>query len=176
MQMYKLKFARCLPGDRVDIAEVAVCASSAEQARDLVAQVYELGASAVEWGEVTRIKPSVQLLSRREVSRSLSTATADVVDVRHASTATFPDERPAEEYWHVVSAVAEILAENDEHAAIKLARAIRCEMAGEPPRRSCKDLEISCERVTRPRSIAPAERQALYNEVRLVPGGAGRPR
>jgi hypothetical protein len=177
MQMYRVKFARRLSGDTVDLGDMLVCAGSQDMARDAVAQFHDLGASSVEW-DISRVKPSVYQISRREVRHCISTAMATAVDAHNATTATFPNETEnmRDEFWFVVQAIANIKAEHEESATTKLASALAREMAGVKQKSSCRELEIRCERIEiRPRTSA-IERQAVYSERRFMQGGAVRPR
>jgi hypothetical protein len=176
-QMYRVKFARKLSVDTVDLGDVIVCAGSQEQAGDFVAQLYGLGSSAVEW-DISRVKPSLYQVSRREVHNSLSTAMATTVNAAYASCATFPGvtENQPDEFWFEVQITARIRAEHEHRAALKLSQAVAREMTGEPQKSSCKELDIRCDRTEYHAKQPAMERQAIYTDVRFVPGGAGRPR
>src|ERR1700738_4588427 len=139
--MYRVRFARKLPGDMVDMGDCVICAGNADMARDAVAAVLGFAVSHAEF-EVVRVKPSLYLIGRREVHKSLSSASAQIVDASVRSTATFPGvtESLPEECWHEVSASANIRAEDQEAAIIKLSQAIMREMTGAKQKSSAREL------------------------------------
>lgn len=177
MQMYRAKFARRLSSDIVDLGDVVVCAGSQDMARDVVAQIYGLRNSSVEW-DISRVKPSIYQVSRREVRHSISTVSATIINAAYASSATFPNETEnmPDEFWFAVQATANIRAEHEHHAALKLSQALAREMNGEKQKSSCKDLEIRCDRTEYHARPSAMEKQSIYSEYKFVPGGAGRPR
>jgi hypothetical protein len=177
MQMYRVKFARRLIGDVVDLGDMIVCAGTQDAARDTVAVLLAIGVSGTEW-DISRVKPSIYQVSRREVRNSISTVTADLVNPAFATMATFPGttENRAEQFWFSVQATARIRAENEEDAIVKLAAGLEREMAGTLHKPSFQDLDIRCDRAElHPRSPA-VEKQSIYTDIKIVHGGAGRPR
>jgi len=177
MQMYRVKFARRLTDDLVDLGDVIVCVNSQEAACDAVASLYGFSASAVEWN-VSRVKPSFYQVSRREVHHSIPTVDAELINAALASTATFPGttENAPDEYWFSIEAKASIRAENEQAAAVKLSQAIGREMTGQPQKRSCRELDIKADRSEYHVRQSRTEQQALYTEHRFFNGGAGRPK
>jgi len=177
MQMYRVRFARKLADDMVDLGDALVCAASQEMAGDMVAHILGIRFSATEM-EVSRVKPSFYQLSRREVNHSMTTSLATAIDADNASSATFPNQtetRP-DEYWYAVMAIANIRAENDEHAISKLSHAIMRDITGEKQKSSTRELEIRCDRTEwHPRQSA-LEQQALYSYPRIFQGGDTRSR
>ena len=175
MQMYRVKFAIPIEGDQVDLGDCVVCAQSRENAAELMIMWLGLPRSTVEL-EVERMKPSLYQISRRVVTNSINTVTAETVNAAHASSATFPGvtETQTERHWHSVVAAAQIKAENENEAIVMLSRAIAREMSGEQQKRSCQDLTIQCDRAEfHPRSPA-VEQNALFKEHRIFKGGDGR--
>jgi hypothetical protein len=177
MQMYRVKFARKLQDDMVDMGDVLVCANSQEAAITLVGYHLDLRMTETEM-EVSRVKPSIYQISRREVKNSISAIGANTFDAGAASSATFPGvtESLPSEYWHSVAVQANIRAENEEVAVSRLATSVIRNMQGEGPKGFCKDLDIKCDRGdlhVRPSSL---EENALYTFRQIFAGGAGRPR
>lgn len=177
MQMYRVKFALPLAENMVDLGDVLVCAASNELAQDLVCQVLEIRRSDAQF-DVARIKPSLYQLGRKEAKNSLATADALLVDANLASSATFPgvtENKPDEFWWNVV-AQANIRAEHETLAILKMATALQREMRGEQQKGSLRDLDIKCDRMEyhpRPPAI---EKNALYAVTRILQGGATRSR
>lgn len=172
MQMYRVKFAKKIDPDTVDIGDVVVCAGSREAAMDMVAQVLELARSGTEM-DVSRVKPSLFQVSRRTVKNSVATFDGNTIRDDVVSVATFPGttENMPDEFWYSVVASASIRAENEEAAISKIAKAIVREASGEKQKASCKDLDIQCDRTEyHPRSPA-VERNALYTFRRIFQGG-----
>jgi hypothetical protein len=175
MQMYRVRFARKLPNDIVDIGDCVICAATADSARDGVAAVLFFPISTAEF-EIIRVKPSLYLIKREKINKSLSSAQAKIVDADEAVTGTFPGvtESMLDEHWFETAASAHIKAENEEAAISKLARGIIREMNGEKQRSSTRELEIKCDRKElRPRTPA-TEENALYTHLRFFEGGSAR--
>lgn len=173
--MYRVRFARSLPNDMVDMGDCVVCAGNADAARDGVSAILRFPVSTAQF-EIIRVKPGLHLIGRREVHKSLSSSQASIVDSNVASIATFPGvtENLQNEYWHEVVASASIKAENGEAAIIKLARGIVREMSGEKQKSSTRDLDIKCDRKEF-RAPSPAlEQNALYTHLRFFEGGSAR--
>lgn len=173
-QMYRVKFAIQLPGDMVDMGDCLVCTQNQDAACDAVKQILELN-NNTEF-DVSRVKPSFHQLSRREVKASLSTFDADAVDQRVASVATFPlnSETWPDQFWHAVEAKANIRAENENEAILKLAKSIVREMSGERQKTSCRELDIVCDRAEyHPRTPA-IEKQSIYTHHQIFHGGSAR--
>src|SRR6266702_1266859 len=107
MQMYRVRFARTLPDDLVEMGDCIVCASNNDAARDMVAAIVGFPATVAQF-EIVRIKPSLYLIGRRDVKHSLSAADGTAVDADNASAATFPgvSESMRDEHWYSVQAQA----------------------------------------------------------------------
>ena len=147
MQMYRVRFARKLLNDLVDLGDCVACSSTAEGAQEMVATIIGFPPSTAEF-EVVRVKPSLYLIGRREVRRSMSSVDAHVVDASLACRATFPNttETMADEYWYAVQASANIKAEDKQSAIAKLARGIVRALRGEKQKFNTRDLEIKSDR------------------------------
>lgn len=172
MQMYRVQFARKLQGDAVDQGDVIVCAANQDSARDMVATVLQLPGNGVEY-KVSRVKPSLHVLRRQQVSKAMVTVDGKAVDAGKATMATFPGvtEGRRDEFWYAVEATASIRAGDENEAIVKLAKSIQREMAGEAPKGTTKELDIKCERREhRPRAPA-VEQNGLYAVTRLFQGG-----
>lgn len=173
-QMYRVKFARQLADGMVDMGDCLIVAQNQDAACDAVRIILEIDKNT-EF-DVSRVKPSFYQIARREVKKSLSTFDANAVDQKFASSATFPTETWPDEFWHAVEAKANIRAENENEAILKLAKSLVREMAGERQKMSCKELDILCDR-TEYHPRAPAvEQNALYSVHSFFRGGAGRPK
>ena len=177
MQMYRVKFARKLQDDMVDMGDVLVCANSQEAAITLVGHHLDLRMTETEM-EVSRVKPSIYQISRREVKNSISAIGAHTVGAGAASSATFPGvtESLPNEYWHSVAVQANIRAENEEVAVSRLATSVIRGTQGEKPKGFCKDLDIKCDRGDLHVRRSSLEENALYTFRQIFAGGAGRPR
>jgi hypothetical protein len=175
--MYRVKFARKLADDMVDLGDVLICAASQELACDSVSHMLGIKLSVTEM-EVSRVKPSFYQISRRNVKHSISTSLATAIDVENASSATFPNQTESmpEEHWFAVMAMANIRADNENRAISKLSVAIAREMTGEKQKMSTRELEIRCDRTEWHPRQAAIERQALYAEPRIFQGGDARSR
>lgn len=175
MQMYRVKFAKKLSNDMVDIGDVLVCAQTSELACEGVARILELPRSETQM-EVERVKPSFYQISRREVKGSVSTFDADAISASLASSATFPGvtEARRDELWYSVAAQANIRAEDENEAISKLARSIVREMSGEKQKPSCKELDIRCDRAELHSRSPAIEQNALYTFRRIFQGGDAR--
>lgn len=177
MQMYRVKFARKLQDDMVDMGDVIVCASSQESAISIIGHHLDLKMAETEM-EVSRVKPSIYQISRREVKNSISAIGAHTVAADAASSATFPGvtECMPDEHWYSVDAQANIRAESEEVAISRLATALIRVRTGEKQKGFCKDLEISCDRGDLHAKSSSLEENALYTFRQIFAGGAGRPR
>jgi hypothetical protein len=175
MQMYRIKFARSIGGDLVDMGDVLVCAHSSEAAADMVVQVLGLERSQTHL-DVSRIKPSLYTIDRHEIRESIATAHAGAVSADLATRATFPGvtESMPDEHWYCVIAQANARAIDENEAIKKLVRAIRQEMAGEPQKSSIKELEITVDRLNMHARSPAIERNAMYKVLRLFQGGSTR--
>jgi hypothetical protein len=177
MQMYRVRFARKLPNDMVDVGDCVVCAASHDAAKIMVAEILKLLIATTEF-EVARVKPSIHLIGRREVNKKMPTIAAELVDAELACTGTFPGvtENSPEEHWHEVEASAHIFAENEETAIAKLARGLIRYLSGERQKSSTKELQVKSDRSDwRPSQygVRSAE-NALYTHLRFFKGGSAR--
>ncbi|MCA1452162.1 hypothetical protein I6F35_02895 [Bradyrhizobium sp. BRP22] len=176
-QMYRVKFARQLDRDMVDLGDCVVCAQNAEAACDAVRVILGIDESATKM-DASRVKPSFYQIARREVKASLATCDAGTVREDLASVATFPgqtESRP-DEFWHAVEVKAKIRALDENEAITKLTRAVIRETSGERQKASCKDLDILCDRVELHARPPGMEKQSIYTNSRFFPGGAARPK
>ena len=172
MQMYRVRFARKLPKDLVDIGDCLVCAGNADAASDMVAGILRVPLASTEF-EVTRVKPSLYLIGRKEVDKKMPDVSAELVDVDLACTATFPGitENLPDEYWHEVQASAQIIAENEEEAVTKLARALIRYITGQQQISSTKELDVKADRSAFRPKESRADQNALYTHLRFFQGG-----
>lgn len=174
-QMYRVKFARQLSDDHVDLGDVIVCATSAEQAGASVASILGVAMSKTEM-EISRVKPSIYQISRQTIKNTASAHEAHTVKADELSRATFPGvtESMPDEFLWVVTAQAQIRAENEDWAITKLGKAIERQQTGEKQKTSCKEFEIKAERLDlSPRSPA-VDKNSLYVPIRIFQGGDGR--
>lgn len=180
MQMYRVKFARKLSGDRVDLGDVIVCAETQESARETACRILCLPRIDTQT-DVSRVKPSLYQIARRVAHHSVACFDAKTVDDLLLSTATFPGvtESMKDEYWFSVEAQANIRAIDENEAIRKLGSAISREMNGEKQKGSVKELDIKCDRVEFHARTAAVEQNSLYaveDALRLFRGGDARPR
>lgn len=175
MQMYRVKFVRRISSEKVDLGDVVVCAASAEMASDAVVRWLDLPRSETEM-DVSRVKPSLYQVSRREVSNTIASFDASIVSSERASSATFPGvtESHTERQWHYVSGQAFIRAENENEAIASFGRSVLREMAGEKQKGSCKELDISADRREWHPRTPSVEQNALYTFRRIFQGGDAR--
>lgn len=172
MQMYRVKFARKLTGDVVDLGDTLVCAQSQEAAGMMVSQALDISLSETEM-IITRVKPSFYQISRREVKSSMPAVDASAIDAQLACSATFPGvtENMPDEVWFSIEARANIRGENENDAITKLSKAILKDILGEKQKGYCRDFDVLCDRTDlHPRSPA-VEQNALYAFRRIFQGG-----
>ena len=161
MQMYKVAFNVIYEGV-IDCGTVLVCAANSEQAAEIIAFHLEIPASKATF-DVSRVKPSVYTISRKEISKGVERNKAKseienaVWEVRASATVKARSEANA---WRsfctgiLERAAAEKVVVND----------------------NLKNLDLSCDRKEfRPKESA-VERQGIFTEKRFFSGGAARPR
>ena len=172
MQMYRVKFAAKISDEVADLGDVLICANSNQSAMEMVAAHMKLRRSGVEMS-AERVKPSIFVLSRKEVGGRVPSFQGGTVHVRDTSHATFPGvtESRQDEFWFAIEARAEVRAEDESAAIVKLSRGIAAEMSGGKKSRAVRDLDIVCDRKElRPKTSA-VERNGIFKNIRVFQGG-----
>jgi hypothetical protein len=172
--MYQVSFQTHYD-DRIDIGKVLVCAASNEQASEIV--VFALGLPPSKTTvEVSRIKPSLFQLERREIEK-------DVPGPYHGipgSALKQNGERPQRDPWerYALTVTSEMRAGSESHAWRKLGNALIARAASPKAmiEKSIVDLDMTCERAALSPRTAAIDLQSIYKERRIFSGGAARSR
>ena len=175
MQMYRVKFAMKAGEGAVNLGDVLVCANSNTSAKEMVAVHMGLPRSGVEM-TAERVKPSIFTLSRREVANRISSYQAETVPAHEMSRATFPGvtEARKDEFWFEIEARAQVRAEDESAAIVKLSRGIEREMSGERQKGSVRELDIVCDRKELHPKTSAVERNGMFKSIRVFQGGDAR--
>lgn len=175
MQMYRIKFAHALAGDRVDMGDVVVCARDENSARDSVRAILALPQSGVEM-DSHRVKPSLYQISRETVHNKISAIEGRAVDAALASTGTFPGvtESIPDKHWFTASAMADVLATDDDAAISVLVDSIAREMSGKQKKNNVCELQVNATRTDAHARSPAIEQNAIYTVHRIFAGGAAR--
>ena len=161
--MYQVEFQTHYE-NLIDVGTVIVCAGSSEAARDTVIALLELPSSRTVTN-ITRIKPSLFQISRKEITRNRKIAVPTYDPNNREQRERDP---PPERFDLQVS--AKIVARGEKHAMRKLVQALQ-ERNGEhgaPVSKNIAGLAVNVTPQSRQRHLKPMESVELYRPKRFL--------
>ncbi len=169
MQMYKVAFTS-RRGRAIETGLYLVCASNADQAKDMVSTMFNIPPKATDF-DVSRIKPSIYRIKHTDFIKDDITAV-----VVNSSAANHPSQDEGALYE--ISVSSKVFAFSEKSAIRKLSEAMTDRDAYGNARlsKNIKELDLSVHKQNERVRPSRMEQQSIYSEKKIFAGGAARPR